>query len=551
MSELPKGWSITSLGDICDQPKQREPADEEEFIYIDIASIDRDLKVVTGSQHLLGKNAPSRARKEVETGDVIVSMTRPNLNAVALIGAQHHGCIASTGFDVLRPIEVDPRWIFAAVQSASFIESMCDKVQGALYPAIKAADIREYKIPLPPLAEQIRIAQKLDELLTQVNTLKARIGTIPARLKRLRQSILAAAVSGQLTEEWRKKISAAQPTSAETGALPSGWETDRLDNHFSAKNGKAFPSSAYQNSGVKLIRPGNLHISGKVSWSLENTVHLDQSYADSNNSFLISKGAIVMNLTAQSLKDDFLGRACIFSDNTPALLNQRQCTFKPTASNKIESNYIFIYFRSPQFREYINTLVSGSIIKHIYTKQLSEHEIPIPPSSEQKEIVRVTEHFLAFVDQLEDKLSTANNLTKKLPQNILNKALSGELTADWRTENKNLMHGENSAESLLKRIMTRRNSIKNQPKSKIIGASKMIEKAANKEITSVTDALKKSGKPLTGQQLLAAAGYPKNSSTEQLEQFFLDIREALNRQQIVRQARDNKGQDWFALTVEQ
>lgn len=56
---------------------------------------------------------------------------------------------------------------------------------------------------MPPLAEQTRIAAKLDELLAQVDTLKARIDGIPALLKRFRQSVLTAAVSGRLTEEWR------------------------------------------------------------------------------------------------------------------------------------------------------------------------------------------------------------------------------------------------------------------------------------------------------------------------------------------------------------
>mgnify|MGYP003542896010 FL=1 len=144
MSELPSGWVVAALGDICARPEQRAPRDDEEFIYIDIASIDRTLKTVSEPQKLLGAEASSRARKMVNTGDVLVSMTRPNLNAVALIHEQHSNCIASTGFDVLKPIEVEPRWIFAAVRSAQFVETMCAKVQGALYPAVKAADIREY-----------------------------------------------------------------------------------------------------------------------------------------------------------------------------------------------------------------------------------------------------------------------------------------------------------------------------------------------------------------------------------------------------------------------
>ena len=70
----------------------------------------------------------------------------------------------------------------------------------------------------------------------------------------------------------------------------------------------------------------------------------------------------------------------------------------------------------------------------------------------------------------------------------------------------------------------------------------------SKQIVKVVEALRLSGEPLSGQQLLAAAGYPSDSSTEQLEQFFLDVREALTRDKsIVRLERGDDSQDWFTL----
>ncbi|ENG7014169.1 TPA: hypothetical protein RNH74_002680 [Yersinia enterocolitica] len=69
-----------------------------------------------------------------------------------------------------------------------------------------------------------------------------------------------------------------------------------------------------------------------------------------------------------------------------------------------------------------------------------------------------------------------------------------------------------------------------------------------KQIIKVIEALKQARKPLSGQQLLAAAGYPTDSGTDQLEQFFLDIRDALTiEKSIVKLERDEDGQDWFAL----
>ncbi|MCV5404310.1 restriction endonuclease subunit S, partial [Escherichia coli] len=77
--------------------------------------------------------------------------------------------------------------------------SISGLVQGALYPAAKSSDVQSYEFPLPPLAEQKIIAEKLDTLLAQVGSTKARLEQIPQILKRFRLAILATAMNGKLT----------------------------------------------------------------------------------------------------------------------------------------------------------------------------------------------------------------------------------------------------------------------------------------------------------------------------------------------------------------
>ncbi|MBX9916607.1 MAG: hypothetical protein K2Y07_05120, partial [Nitrosomonas sp.] len=124
MSQLPKNWIRVPLGTFIIECNQRVPEQNEEFKYIDISSVNRDTKRVENPQILIGKDAPSRARKHVKSGDVLVSMTRPNLNAVALVPDELNGQIASTGFDILRTSEVDPRWIFNLVRATNFVKAM-------------------------------------------------------------------------------------------------------------------------------------------------------------------------------------------------------------------------------------------------------------------------------------------------------------------------------------------------------------------------------------------------------------------------------------------
>jgi len=184
--KLPKEWVSIKISDVSVKGAQRKPDSDESFEYVDIGSIDRELKKIVTPQKLIGKNAPSRARKVINEGDVIVSLTRPNLNAVALIPAKYNDQIASTGFEVIKPVLVEPKYIFSLTRTKNFIDDITGSGQGALYPAAKSSDVQAYKFSLPPLAEQKEIAIQLDSLLAKVDSIKNRLDAIPDIIKRFR-----------------------------------------------------------------------------------------------------------------------------------------------------------------------------------------------------------------------------------------------------------------------------------------------------------------------------------------------------------------------------
>jgi len=202
----PEGWTEATIGEVTVQKvPQAIPSMDSFFTYIDISSIDNESKKIVSPKQLPGEKAPSRARQIVIKNDVIVSMTRPNLNSVALVTKDLDNSIASTGFDVLRSIKIEPKWLFHHVRSQEFVNNMSVLVQGALYPAIKSADVRDYKIPIPPLNEQKRIVVRIEELQARGRSAREALETIPDLLEQLRQSILAAAFRGDLTRKWREK----------------------------------------------------------------------------------------------------------------------------------------------------------------------------------------------------------------------------------------------------------------------------------------------------------------------------------------------------------
>lgn len=159
-------WPISTIGGVTLQAFQRDPSQQPKsaFRYIDISSIDSVNKEIVATKKMLGSEAPSRARKVVRTGDVLVSTVRPNLNAVALVSEELDGEICSTGFSVLRPSsDLHSGYLFAFVRSTKFINQLVAKTTGANYPAVSERDVRSVSFPLPPLAEQERIVALLDE----------------------------------------------------------------------------------------------------------------------------------------------------------------------------------------------------------------------------------------------------------------------------------------------------------------------------------------------------------------------------------------------------
>ena len=127
-----------------------------------------------------------------------MSMTRPNLNAVAQVAPDLDGAVASTGFAVLRSVGVAPGWIFYRVRSNEFIAGVCEDLQGVVYPAIRPHDVRRHKLPVAPVPEQHRIVEAIESYLTRLDDAIATLERVQRNLKRYRASVLKAAVEGRL-----------------------------------------------------------------------------------------------------------------------------------------------------------------------------------------------------------------------------------------------------------------------------------------------------------------------------------------------------------------
>ena len=413
----------------------------------------------------------------IESGDVLVSLTRPNLNAVALVDHKHHNQIASTGFEVIKPVLVDSRYIFALVRSKAFIDQISGVVQGALYPAAKSSDVQNFEFPLPPLAEQKVIADKLDTLLAQVENTKARLERIPQILKRFRQSVLAAAVSGRLTEECRDKphsksnsVESDFDFLKQTVLLPESWRLATLgeisEKIQDGNYGGDYPKEhEWQEKGIPFITGTALGSSGNII--KDKLRHISPDKHSALKKAQIKPGDIIFpNRGARdSQKNGLDPISYLIPDSiTDGNINP-QITLIRT-SREVSNLYLKVFMDSSLFLSQHKVATGGSALAFINLSKTKKIALPVPPLEEQTEIVRRVDQLFAHADRIEQQVNNALARVNNLTQSILAKAFQGELTEQWRKDNPELITGENSAEALLERIKAERAAMRPVKKSR-------------------------------------------------------------------------------------
>lgn len=244
-----------------------------------------------------------------------------------------------------------------------------------------------------------------------------------------------------------------------------------------------------------------------------------------------------------------VGRCAVVSNQEDGFLMTFHLLRARVSNDICISQYLYFVFRgAPTVVRQTQESQIGATRAGFNTKLLENLDIPLPPIEEQSEIVNRVEQLFVYADQIEQRVKDAQARVNHLTQSILAKAFRGELTADWRAQNPDLITGENSAEALLKRIQLER--VTENSKSKSIKVRmKTRDSMTPKKIIPVYEALQAAGKALSGQELLANAGYPSDANTQQLEQFFLDIRQQLELKTITRNRRENPDQDWFEVNT--
>tara|TARA_Y100001951_G_C11297957_1_gene277224 strand:+ start:8571 stop:9857 length:1287 start_codon:yes stop_codon:yes gene_type:complete len=287
-------------------------------------------------------------------------------------------------------------------------EAFIKKGKGGAQPNISQTIIKAHEITIPSVEEQKRIADKLDSVLAKVEAAQARLDKIPAILKRFRQSVLAAATSGELTKEWRETRGA------------ESWVTVALKEVASGFN-YGSSSKSQKEGDVPVLRMGNLQ-GGRLDWS-------DLVYSSDDkeiSKYTLEYGDVLFNRTNSP---ELVGKTAIYLGEKKAIYAGYLIRVK--GSDRLNTEFLNLQLNSPHARDYCwRVKTDGVSQSNINAKKLQAYEFELPSVEEQIEIVRHVNELFEHANAVQKQFEIAKNRLGKLTQSILARAFRGELFND-------------------------------------------------------------------------------------------------------------------------
>jgi type I restriction enzyme S subunit len=451
VSEVPEGWIKVSIAEINDYSGTSVDPSRYPDLSYELYSVP---SFPTKKPELVAGKEVGSTKQRVVPNDILLCKINPRINRVWRVAAtQRAEQIASSEWIVVRQPLIDARFLQHQFAAASFRERLCAEVSGVGGSLTRAQPkkVASYEVVLAPAAEQERIAHKLDELLAQVDTLKARIDAIPVLLKRFRQSVLASAVSGRLSEDWRtherknasdgKQLhallrhnhelagghargNASDPSDEahdlSAADIPLQWDIatmrDVCEPGRPITYGILKPGPELE-EGVPYIRvadfPGNkLQMDGIRKTSKEIDLLFKRARLRTGDLLLSIRGSVGRLIKIPKELDG----ANITQDTARLSISPAMCT-----------DYVYWALLAESTQRRMRAATRGVAVRGINIGDVRALQIPLPSKEEQTEIVHRIEQLFAFADQLEAKVATAKQRIHTLTQSILAKAFRGEL----------------------------------------------------------------------------------------------------------------------------
>lgn len=414
LGKIPSHWEIKKIKFLasCNDETLPENYDENEVIkYIEISDVSSNEGIKNYTEYYF-KDAPSRARRITQQNDIIVSTVRTYLKAIAKI--EQSGFVVSTGFAVLRPQKINKSFLGYAVLTETFVNEVVSKSVGASYPSINALELINIKIVLPFEFEQQAIASYLDKQCENIDKAIAQQQRMIDLLNERKQIIIQQAVTKGLNSNAKMKNSGVEWI----GQVPEHWEVMKTSHIYSNIGSGTTPSSSNSmyytedTDGFYWLQTGDLN-DGQI-WNTSKKV-TKLAVKECKLKFYPVNSVVIAMYGAT------IGKVGLLKIETAT--NQACCVLpKSKKMKELFSFYLYQAAKQPMILEAMGggqPNISQDIIKRL--------KVPVPPLSEQQQIVDHIEKQITCINKAIAKQQQTIELLKERKQIIINEAVTGKI----------------------------------------------------------------------------------------------------------------------------
>lgn len=384
------------LGDVCEKKIDAIKANYKGMIdYIDIASVDNQQKIITDTKQMTIENAPSRAKQLVFPGDILVSMVRLNLNAVALVPKiSNNVLVASTGYCVLRCLPcVDTKYVFYFCQSSAFVDELVRQATGASYPAVTANIVRDCFIPLPSLDAQRHIAAILDKVTDLIAKRQAQLDKLDELVK------------SRFVEMF-----------GDPKRNNKNWNVVPMSTICSVGSSKRIYQNEQSSYGIPFLR-----ISDLMHLINTGTITTDLYIPEDKYGELQANGQVPKCGDILVTSRGTLGQCYIIKENDKFYFQDGMISWLFKLKSNITPLYLSHLFSIPGFQRQIAAMQAGSTVAYLSIEMIKRLKVMVPD-------IKLQQDFSEFVKETETQRIIYRQALDKL------KALRGSLMQQFFNE---------------------------------------------------------------------------------------------------------------------
>ena len=418
IGEIPEHWEVKPFKHlvICNSEALTEKTNPEmEINYIEIGDVNSFDGIKETSKYTFEK-APSRARRIVREGDVIISTVRTYLKAITSISSKFDGFIASTGFAVLTPKLIHSGFLGNIALCEGLIGEIISLSKGVSYPSITSQDLTNISIPFPSKNEQNAIANYLDHKTTQIDTLIAKKEQFICLLQEERTAVINQAVTKGLDPKVKMKDSGIEWL----GEIPEHWKLMRVGSLSQCITGFAFKSDNFSfENGIKIVRGDNV-TENSLRWG-DKTRYWNE-YSEVLDRFQLQKNDIVIGMDGSKVGKNY---AYVEEKDLPLLLVQRVARIR--SNSELIAKWIHFNIGTYNFKYYINLSKTDPAIPHITLKNITSYPICIPDINELNLIIEKLNSKLEKLDETLKKSKQEIELLKEYKTALISEVVTGKV----------------------------------------------------------------------------------------------------------------------------